>query len=135
MDVYIAEMDAGRLAPVPVALGPMPEDATRDMRALADEMAREMGLQVAVCDPRPLIFSTSFACERMGWTHLMRASRTLNALVAAGVVAYAGELPRRGKPNGTKTYTPPEGQPPLSAYVRPFGEPPVGVKPLPVVTG
>jgi hypothetical protein len=63
-------------------------------------------------DDLPMPYSTGYCAKRCGWTtkgqpDKGRASRAINALVRAGVIKYAGTLPPRGKPNGTKTYAEP----------------------------
>lgn len=99
--------EAGRLDPAEVRLGKMPADATLDMRMVAEDMRLLMGLRLAVGQPEPLPYATPFACERLGWDDPVRASRALRRLCDAGVIHFAGSLPRRGKRDGTKTYEPP----------------------------
>jgi hypothetical protein len=103
----LAEYDAGELAPEDAALGALPLDASDDMRRVAADMRLLIGLRLAVGEDRPLPYSARLAAERMGWKDPRRASRAIKRLCRAGVIDYAGSLPARGQPFGTKTYAPP----------------------------
>jgi hypothetical protein len=100
---------AGVLEPRPVALGPMPAGATESMRLVAEDMTLLLGLQLAVDDDRPLMYSTRFCAWRMGWRTASgdwdkkRASRVLAKLRQAGVISWVGDLPQ----SGTRLYAPP----------------------------
>jgi len=99
---------AGRLHPVPVRLGRMPDDATPLMRAIADHMATRMGLRLAVDDDWPLPYATTEAIRAGFATNAAQVSRAIARLVRAGVIRHVGSLPRRrgGPPEGTKLYAP-----------------------------
>jgi hypothetical protein len=98
---------AGELEPVPVELGPMPPNATPAMRAIAADIALRIGLRLAEGDDRPLPYSRSEAV-RAGFVRTEQgASYVLRRLTEAGVIQHVGNLPRRGRPRGTKLYAPP----------------------------
>ena len=120
---------AGALEPRPVALGPMPADVTESMRLVAEDIKLLLGLQLAVDDDRPLMYSIRFCAWRMGWRTASgdwdkkRASRVLAKLRQAGVISWVGELPR----SKTRLYTAPLEP----AVVRPGPEvPALGVEPV-----
>jgi hypothetical protein len=84
------------------------------MRTAAADFAEALRERRSRHDNLPLPYATSWCAKRCGWTtngqpDKARASRAINALVRAGVIEYAGMLQARGKPNGTKTYTEPNG--------------------------
>ncbi len=119
---------AGVLEPRPVALGPMPAGATESMRLVAEDMTLLLGLQLAVDDDRPLMYSTRFCAWRMGWRTASgdwdkkRASRVLAKLRDAGVISWVGDLPR----SKTRLYAPL-----APAVVRPGPEvPALGLQPV-----
>jgi hypothetical protein len=103
----LSEYEEGTLAPEQLELGPMPANATPDMKLVAQHMRLLMGLRLAVGDARPLPYSARFAAARFGWRHPERASRAIRQLCASGIIRYAGSLEPKGKPNGTRTYEPP----------------------------
>lgn len=105
----LAEYNAGDRAPEEVELGELPQNATADMRLVANDVRLLIGLRLAAGDDRPLPYSARFAAGRIGWRDPRRASRALRKLCLAGVILDAGSLPPRGQPNGTKTYAPPSG--------------------------
>lgn len=103
--------ERGKLVPAEVTLGPLPGAAGEAMRKAAADIELLIGLRLAVDDDRPLPYATSFARDRLGLCNKSHASRVLRSLVEAGVIVDAGELPKRGKGNGTKTYAPPVPKP------------------------
>jgi hypothetical protein len=90
----------GALIPEPVALGPMPPNATHSMRRVAADISLLIGLRLAVDEDRPLVYSTSFCAWRMGWATSTaapdkpRASRVLRKLIESGVIECVGSMPR-----------------------------------------
>jgi len=100
----ISDHAAGRLKPIEARLGELPARATGDMRRVAKDMHTLMSLRLAVGEDRALPYASRFAAARQGWKDHRRAARALRQLCAAGVVAYAGSLPPRGQPYGTRTY-------------------------------
>lgn len=117
----LEDFEKGGLQPHPVILGPLPDRATDDMRAVAADIALLIGLRAAVCEDRPLPYSRRFCASRMGWSDPKRAARALRKLVAVGVIRSVGEMPARGMPYGTKLYAPPLAiaeRPPLELVER-----------------
>src|SRR5262249_17340855 len=105
LELLLSEYEAGDLVPADVQLGPLSESATSDMRSVAEDMRRLMGLRRASCDPRPLPYSYRFCAKRMGWgQNRWRVERAIRGLVAAEVIYPAEPLERRGKLRGTATY-------------------------------
>jgi hypothetical protein len=100
---------AGRLEPVPVALGKLPPNATPVQVRVAADVALCMGLRLAVDDDRPLPYATSFCADRNGLRDKWHAWRVLGQLVEAAVVRCVGAMPPRpgGPRDGTKLYAPP----------------------------
>ena len=106
--LLLADWREGRLDPEPVELGELPEDATADMRRVAEDMRLLMGLRLAAGEDRPLPYSTRFAAERMRWgENRKRAQRAIDRLCEASVIEYSGSLPPSGQPYGTRTYSAP----------------------------
>jgi hypothetical protein len=77
------------------------------MRDVADDVRLLIGLRLAVDEDRPLPYSTRFCAERCGLHDQAHASRVLRQLEQAGVIASAGAMTARGKPDGTKMYRAP----------------------------
>ncbi len=108
------------------------------MRAAAADVAYLMGLYLAndPDDGRPLMYATSFACERLGWHTAdgewdkRRASYTIRRLEKAGVLRCVGAMKPLGKAYGTKLYAPP--LPVAPAGVDAVELEPVGVEAVPV---
>lgn len=114
----LEEHRAGRIPDVPtVRLGPMPPDPSPEMRAIADDMAFRLGLQLVVNEDRPLPYAVEEAVRAGIVRHPMQASRAIKRLLATGVIEFAGELPRLpGRRYGTRLYRAPskvalEGEP------------------------
>jgi len=103
----LAELEAmhrrGALALPHVELGPMPDDADMDMRAIAEDVRYLLALNAAAGERRPLPYSCRFAADRKGWPGgYKRASRAIRRLMDAGVIERAGALqPRGGQARGT----------------------------------
>jgi hypothetical protein len=99
----------GDLHSVPVMLGDLPDDASADMRAVAEDFAKVRGLYLSAGEQRPTPYSARFCATRLGWDK-MRAHRAIRALVAADVIATAGQLDSRGAHGrGTGLYVAPLG--------------------------
>jgi hypothetical protein len=103
----LADYRAGILEPVDVQLGPMPEDASPLMRAIAEDIRTRIGLQLAVEDFRPLMYACSEPVNAGLCRYKEQASRAINRLVDAHVIEPDGSLPPRGKPDGTRLYRAP----------------------------
>jgi len=99
----------GQVMPLPVELPPLPEDATQNMRTVAEFFRRVRALRLAVEDDRPVPFATWWVGKHCGLPGVdngkMAAWRTLWKLEAAGVLVKADPLPGRGK-RGVSCYLP-----------------------------
>jgi hypothetical protein len=101
---------AGDLQPESVELGPLSEDATMDMRRIAEDMILLFGLNQAVGEYRPMPYSARYAAGRMGWDNNghTRANAAMRRMVKTGVIERTVDLsPRGGRIRGTATYQPP----------------------------
>jgi hypothetical protein len=107
--LLLARWKAGLEKPVEMTLGGMPENATDDMRRLADRIRLLLGLRRSAGEERPLPLSERFTAEQMDWgPNRRRARRALTALCQAGVICPGEPLPpRRGQKPGTNTYDAP----------------------------
>jgi hypothetical protein len=97
----------GELEPEPVALGPMPERPTKPMRDIAADMRLRLGLALAEGIERALMYATSEAVEAGFVSKRGSASYAIGRLCAAGVIRHVGDMPKLGKPYGTRLYVPP----------------------------
>jgi hypothetical protein len=94
-----------------VRLGPLPDDATLAMRNLAEDIALRLGLLLAEGVTRALPYATSEAVRFGHVTAKSSASYLLHRLEDADVIRCVGEMPLRGKGNGTKLFVPPGWRP------------------------
>jgi hypothetical protein len=101
--------EAGAFTPAPVELGPMRENASDVMRAVAADIAIGIGLARAAGSDRPVPYAASFCSARLGWDPKSpRARRALDALTKVEVIVCAGSLrPINGRRYGTKLYREP----------------------------
>ena len=125
-----AHLKAGRIAPTPIELGEMPDDATDDMQRVAELLAELIGSARAAGLKCPIPCSTGFCAAEMGWkgqSGRNRASRTLRALQRAKVIESPGSLaPQNGQPRGTKLFCEPVG---LSTFGDPQTPVDLGISP------
>jgi hypothetical protein len=102
---------AGKIKPVPVRLGRLPEHATEPMRLIADDIALRLGLLLAEGVTRALPYARSEAV-RAGYIQTKGgASYALRRLVDEDVIRCVGEMPKLGKGNGTGLFVPPGWRP------------------------
>lgn len=115
---------AGEMAPATVRLGEMPATASEPMRLIAGDIRVRLGLLLAEGISLALPYATSEAVTA-GYVRLKgSASYALGRLVDAGVIRAVGEMPKRGKGNGTKLFVPPGWHPtePLAVAVERGGQ-------------
>jgi hypothetical protein len=93
----------GRIQPEPVVFPAvdLPETAVR----VRDDFGLVYGLRLAGCDDRPVPYGRAWAAARLKVAEVT-VWRALRRLVAAGVLVDCGELPARGRGNGTSTFLP-----------------------------
>jgi hypothetical protein len=120
LDCYLRQYAAGELSPlmtpIEVELPALPPRATAAMRAVADDFTLVLGLRLAGCNDEPVPYGAAWVAKRLGLAR-PTVSKVRAALERAGVLRFCGELPARGKRNGTRTYLPgfgpPDGRPHL----------------------
>jgi hypothetical protein len=93
----------GEIQPVPVELPAaiVPPAA----RLVRDDFALIYGLQLWAGNDLPVPYAKAWVAARMGLPEIT-VWRSVRRLVDVGVLTFCGELPARGKGNGTKTYLP-----------------------------
>jgi hypothetical protein len=93
----------GRIQPEPVAF---PAVALPPTAALVrDDFGFVYGLRLAGCRDDPVPYAASWCARRTGMGETT-AWLALRKLMDVGVLVDKGELPRRGKGNGTRCYLP-----------------------------
>lgn len=103
-----ARCRSGKLEPVLVELGPLPDSAGPVMRAIAEDIRWLIGVRLAVGRPLELPYAASMAVARGIASDKGTASKALRALVELDVVRHVGVLPpQRPGLDGTKLYAPP----------------------------
>lgn len=107
----------GGIAPAPVQLGPLRDDATEPMRRIAADIELRLGLLLAEGVTRALPYATTEAIGAGFVRTKGGASYALRRLVDDGVIVCVGEMPKRGRGNGTKLYVPPGWRPVRSGAV------------------
>jgi hypothetical protein len=88
----------GELKPIPIERGPMPANATADHEAVADDIAKVIGLARAAGIGHPMPYTYRFCQERMGWegeAGRQRAGAILRDLRRAGTFYVPGSLTGR----------------------------------------
>jgi hypothetical protein len=102
-DRLLAMHRAGQIQPVsvefPAAIVPQ---AARRVR---DDFALIYGLQLWAGNDYPVPYGQVWAADRLQLPEVT-VWRSLRRLVDVGVLTFCGELPARGKGNGTRTYLP-----------------------------
>jgi ParB-like chromosome segregation protein Spo0J len=109
LDVYLRQHAAGTLSPLvtplAVELPDLPAGASAALRAVYEDFRLVRGIRLAACDDRPVPYGAAWVAARLDLGKLT-VVRARQALVDAKVLTYEGELPARGKGNGTRTYLP-----------------------------
>jgi hypothetical protein len=88
----------------------MPDDATPDMRRIAEDIRLLLGLSGSAGEWRAMPYACTWAAERMGWGRqaFRRANDAIRALERAGVIRCANRCSQREKTKSpTKCYLPP----------------------------
>jgi hypothetical protein len=93
----------GEIEPVPV--GFLPAIIAPVARVVLADFSIVYGLRLWAGDKRPVPYGAAWVAQRIGRPQTT-VWRGIQGLVATGVLTFAGELPLRGKGNGTKTYLP-----------------------------
>jgi hypothetical protein len=91
-----------------VRLGELPDNATDEMKKVAEDIAFLIGLFASAGENRPLPYSCRFGAERIG-SDKASVNRALKALVKANVILCPGQLTphgsqENGKPNSIGTF-------------------------------
>lgn len=111
MRQLLAAYAAGEIEPEPVALGPLPVGASRQMRAIADHFALWVGLRAADGVLAPVPYSTTVPVDARIVPRKSSASFLLRQMCACGIIKHVGDMPKRGKGSGTKLFVPGTWQP------------------------
>lgn len=101
----------GKADVAPVSLGPLPQRAPGAQRGIRADLELRFGLLVAEGIQRALMYARSEAVVAGHVATRQGASYALRRLVEARVVYWAGEMPLRGKGNGTNLFVPPGWRP------------------------
>jgi hypothetical protein len=102
-DRLLRSYHAGEIQPVPVELpAAIVPPAARIVR---DDFALVYGLQLWAGNDAPVPHGQVWVADRLDLPPIT-VWRCLRRLVDIGVLAFCGELPARGKGNGTRTYLP-----------------------------
>jgi hypothetical protein len=91
-----------------VELPPLPEDATQDMRRVAEFYRLVRGLRLGAGDDRPVPFACGWVAGHLGIPKIT-VWRALQRLAACGVLVQSDTLPGRGK-RGTHVWEPVTGE-------------------------
>jgi hypothetical protein len=93
----------GEIQPVHVEF--LPAIIAPVARVVLADFAIVYGLRLWAGDKRPVPYGAAWVAQRIGRPQTT-VWRGLQGLLATGVLTFAGELPARGKGNGTKTCLP-----------------------------
>jgi hypothetical protein len=93
----------GEIEPVQVEF--LPAIIAPVARVVLADFAVIYGLRLWAGDKRPVPYGSEWVARRIERSRAT-VRRGLHGLVATGVLTFAGELPARGKGNGTRTYLP-----------------------------
>jgi hypothetical protein len=102
---------AGEIEPQRVRLGSMPPRPSESMLAIARDIEVRIGLLLAEGITRALPYATQEAVDAGFVRTKGGASYALTRLAQVGVIRCIGEMPPRGKGNGTKLFVPPRWLP------------------------
>jgi hypothetical protein len=90
----------------PPGMGPLWPSIHKATRAIAEDIRLRFGLLLAEGVTRALMYARSEAVEAGHVRDKQSASYHLRLLESRGVIRCIGEMPKRGKGNGTKLFVP-----------------------------